>query len=74
MTTLVTSWTSKYNDAFHNRNTYLWYSLGCWLYGIVDAVVDAHLHDASTKMKLEPEPFAGAETRRVDHERRVLVT
>ena len=55
VTTLVTSWTSKYNDAFHNRNTYLWYSLGFWLYGIVDAVVDAHLHDASTKMKLEPD-------------------
>jgi hypothetical protein len=53
--TLINSWNSKYNSAFHNRNTYLWYLLGCYLYGIVDAIVDAHLHDAGTKMKLEPD-------------------
>ena len=55
VSTLKDSWNAKHNDAFRNRNTYLWYSLGLWLYGIADAVVDAHLHDSGTKMKLEPD-------------------
>ena len=53
--TLKDSWNAKYNDAFRNRNMYLWYSLGLYMYGIFDAVVDAHLHDSGTKMKLEPD-------------------
>jgi hypothetical protein len=53
--TLKDSWNAKHNDAFRNRNMYLWYSLGLYLYGIFDAVVDAHLHDSGTKMKLEPD-------------------
>lgn len=52
---LKDSWNAKYNDAFRNRNMYLWYSLGLYLYGIFDAIVDAHLHDSGTKMKLEPD-------------------
>jgi hypothetical protein len=52
---LKDSWNAKYNDAFRNRNMYLWYSLGLWLYGIADAVVDAHLHDSGTKTRLEPD-------------------
>jgi hypothetical protein len=53
--TLRDSWNSQYLDAFRNRNMYLWYSLGLYIYGIFDAVVDAHLHDSGTKMKLEPD-------------------
>jgi hypothetical protein len=34
---------------------YLWYSILFYFYGILDAVVDAHLHDAGAKMKLEPD-------------------
>ncbi len=52
---LKTNWDSKRNEAFRNRNMWLWYSVAFYLYGIFDAVVDAHLHDAATKMKLEPD-------------------
>jgi TM2 domain-containing membrane protein YozV len=54
-TDLKTSWDSKRSDAFKNRNMWLWYSIGFYLYGIFDAVVDAHLHDSAIKMKLEPD-------------------
>jgi hypothetical protein len=36
-----------------------WYSLVFYIYGVLDAVVDAHLHDAPTKMKLEPDLTPG---------------
>jgi uncharacterized membrane protein len=52
---LLSNWNSKRNDAFRNRNMWAWYSIVFYLYGILDAVVDAHLHDASAKMKLEPD-------------------
>ena len=48
-------WDSKRNDAFRNRNMWAWYSILFYLYGILDAVVDAHLHDAAVKMILEPD-------------------
>jgi hypothetical protein len=48
-------WESRRDNAFRNRNMYLWYSLLFYFYGIFDAVVDAHLHDSRTKMKLEPD-------------------
>jgi len=48
-------WNSARNDAFKSRNTYIWYSLALYLYGIVDAVVDAHLHDLPSKMQIEPD-------------------
>lgn len=48
-------WEYRRTTAFRNRNMYLWYSLAFWLYGIFDAAVDAHLHDAGVKMKLEPD-------------------
>jgi TM2 domain-containing membrane protein YozV len=48
-------WESRRNQAFRNRNMYLWYSLMFYFYGVLDAVVDAHLHDAGVKMKLEPD-------------------
>jgi hypothetical protein len=52
---LKSSWDSKRNDAFRNRNMWLWYSIGFYLYQIFDAVVDAHLHDSKLKMRLEPD-------------------
>jgi hypothetical protein len=48
-------WENRRKDAFRNRNMYLWYSLIFYFYGILDAVVDAHLHDAGMKLKLEPD-------------------
>lgn len=48
-------WESRRNNAFRNRNMYLWYSLMFYFYGIFDAVVDAHLHDSPQKMRLEPD-------------------
>jgi Family of unknown function (DUF5683) len=48
-------WEYRRTTAFRNRNMWLWYSLAFYLYGIFDAAVDAHLHDARTKMKLEPD-------------------
>jgi len=52
---LLSKWHSKHDEAFRNRNTWAWYAIAMYLYGILDAVVDAHLHDAATKMKLEPD-------------------
>lgn len=48
-------WEFRQNSAFRNRNTYLWYSIFFYIYGILDAVVDAHLHDYREKMKLYPD-------------------
>jgi TM2 domain-containing membrane protein YozV len=47
-------WEGKYDDAFHNRNLYLWYGVFFYFYGIFDAVVDAHLHDYKRKIRMEP--------------------
>jgi TM2 domain-containing membrane protein YozV len=48
-------WESRRDNAFKNRNMFLWYSLMFYFYGVFDAVVDAHLHDSRTKMRLEPD-------------------
>jgi hypothetical protein len=48
-------WVSRRNSMFRFRNTYLWYSIFFYLYGIFDAVVDAHLHDYTEQMRLEPD-------------------
>lgn len=48
-------WESRQNNAFKNRNTYLWYSIFFYFYGILDAVVDAHLHDYDRKMRAYPD-------------------
>jgi TM2 domain-containing membrane protein YozV len=48
-------WENRRNEAFRNRNMYLWYSLMFYFYAVLDAVVDAHLHDAAAKMRLEPD-------------------
>jgi len=51
----LNEWESKRSSAFQKRNTYLWYSIFFYLYGILDAVVDAHLHDYPEKMKISPD-------------------
>jgi hypothetical protein len=48
-------WDAVRRESFRSRNTYLWYSIFFYFYGIFDAVVDAHLHDYRTRMKLEPD-------------------
>jgi hypothetical protein len=48
------TWRDMHNDAFNLRNVYLWYDLVFYLYGIFDAVVDAHLHDMPVQMKFSP--------------------
>jgi len=53
------TWTSRQKSAERMRNTYLWYSLLFYFYGVFDAVVDAHLHDAPSKMRLEPDLGGG---------------
>ena len=50
----VDKWDNEYNFAFKNRNTYLWYLVLLYFYGIFDATVDAHLHDYKIKLRLEP--------------------
>jgi|WetSurMetagenome_2_1015567.scaffolds.fasta_scaffold00241_7 hypothetical protein len=52
-------WENRRTTAFRNRNMWIWYSLAFYLYGIFDAAVDAHLHDAGVKMKLEPDLSPG---------------
>lgn len=51
----ITKWDNERQNAFKNRNTFLWYSIFYYMYGIFDAVVDAHLHDYPEKMKLYPD-------------------
>ena len=51
----LTKWESERTSAFKYRNTYLWYSIFYYFYGIFDAVVDAHLHDYNDKMRLYPD-------------------
>ena len=48
-------WAAKYDAAFSNRNTFLWYSLAFYLYSILDAVVDAHLSDFNNKTGVRPD-------------------
>jgi len=48
-------WESRRKTAFRNRNSFLWYSLFFYMYGILDAVVDAHLHDYPRKMRAYPD-------------------
>ncbi len=52
---LNNDWENRRKNAFRNRNMYIWYSILFYIYGVLDAVVDAHLHDAGVKMKLEPD-------------------
>ena len=56
---LKDNWDSKRNEAFRNRNMWAWYSIGFYFYSIFDAIVDAHLHDAGKKMRLEPDLLPG---------------
>lgn len=51
----LNAWDTRQSEAFRMRNTYLWYFLLSWVYGIFDAVVDAHLHDSNVQMRLEPD-------------------
>lgn len=49
------AWDGKRRIARTNRNMYLWYSVFTYVIGMLDAVVDAHLHDYSEKMNIEPD-------------------
>jgi hypothetical protein len=51
----LASWESQRNSAFKTRNSYIWYSIFFYIYGIFDAVVDAHLHDYPEKMRMYPD-------------------
>jgi hypothetical protein len=59
VTQLKSDWDSRRDDAFRNRNRWAWYSVAFYFYSIFDAIVDAHLHDAKKKMKLEPDLLTG---------------
>ncbi len=50
-----TQWDNQRRQSFQKRNTFLWYSVLFYFYGIFDAIVDAHLHDINEKIKLEPD-------------------
>jgi len=52
---LLNDWKYRQRFAFRNRNTYLWYLIMFYFYGVFDAVVDANLHDAPEKMRLSPD-------------------
>ncbi len=50
-----TDWDGKRNNAMKQRNSYLWYSILTYGIGILDAFIDAHLHDYEEKMRIEPD-------------------
>ena len=54
-TKYINEWDHEYRTAFKSRNTYLWYFVLFYFFGIFDAVVDAHLHDYRIKIRLEPQ-------------------
>lgn len=47
-------WSYEYDNVNRKRNTYLWYFILFYFYGIFDSAVDAHLHDFKLKIKLQP--------------------
>lgn len=49
------NWESKRNQNFRSRNTFLWYSIFFYFYGIFDAIVDAHLYDYPQKIDVKPD-------------------
>ncbi len=51
----ISDWDEEYSIAFRKRNTYLWYLVIFYFYGIFDAAVDAHLHDYKLKIRLNPD-------------------
>lgn len=55
-------WEYRRGNAYRSRNSFLWYSLFFYFYGILDAVVDAHLHDYPRKIRAYPDlvPEQGA--------------
>jgi hypothetical protein len=48
-------WEGRRRTAMKNRNSFLWYSIFTYVIGMLDAVVDAHLHDYQEKMRIEPD-------------------
>lgn len=50
----VQTWDGRYRDAFTRRNTYLWYFVLFYFYGIADAAIDAQLHDFGGRMRIVP--------------------
>lgn len=52
-------WRSQYDRVFSQRNTFLWISLFAYLYGIFDAVVDAHLSDYDERIRVGPDLALG---------------
>lgn len=50
-----TEWRNRQRTVLRLRNTYIWYWLLFYMYGIFDAVVDAHLHDIDQRMRLTPD-------------------
>lgn len=48
-------WNNEYTNSFKRRNTYLWYFVLFYFYGIFDAAVDAHLHDYEPRIRLSPD-------------------
>jgi TM2 domain-containing membrane protein YozV len=51
----ISRWDEEHDIAFRKRNTYLWYFVLFYFYGVFDAAVDAHLHDYEKKIRLRPE-------------------
>jgi hypothetical protein len=54
-TQFYSQWNGERRNTFQKRNTYLWYSVLFYFYGIFDAIVDANLHDIGRKITLEPD-------------------
>ncbi|MBN1601741.1 MAG: hypothetical protein JW915_09040 [Chitinispirillaceae bacterium] len=48
-------WDSRRRAELKQRNSFIWYSIFVYVIGILDAVVDAHLHDYQEQMKIEPD-------------------
>lgn len=53
---LLAEWNQEYGAANKKRNTYLWFFIMFYFYGIFDALVDAHLHDYPLKFQLDTQP------------------
>lgn len=50
--TIEDQWKSSYDSATRSRTMFMWYGVIFYLYGIIDAYVDAHLHNFESKFDI----------------------
>jgi hypothetical protein len=53
-------WEQRYDRAQRDRTVFLWYGIVSYMYGILDAYIDAHLYNFDRRFSLHPRAGTGA--------------